>query len=78
MSVQQVGSFAAGEWLAPGGGARPIASAITGKVIAEAGNDALNASGDAGVCARAGRPGLAGDDIPSAGKDAEGAGALSQ
>ncbi len=45
MSVQQVGSFAAGEWLAPGGGARPIASAITGKVIAEAGNDALNASG---------------------------------
>ncbi|MCF3593777.1 phenylacetic acid degradation bifunctional protein PaaZ [Rhodobacteraceae bacterium LMO-12] len=45
MSVQQVGSYAAGEWLAPGGGARPIASAITGKVIAEAGNDALNASG---------------------------------
>lgn len=45
MTVQKVGSFAAGEWVTPGAGARPIASAITGEVIAEAGNDALNAAG---------------------------------
>ena len=43
MGVQGVESFAAGKWLAPGAGARPIASAITGEVIAEAGNDALDA-----------------------------------
>ncbi|MGE4326435.1 MAG: phenylacetic acid degradation bifunctional protein PaaZ [Pseudodonghicola sp.] len=42
MSIQQIASFAAGEWVAPGAGARKIASAITGAVIAEAGNDALD------------------------------------
>jgi oxepin-CoA hydrolase / 3-oxo-5,6-dehydrosuberyl-CoA semialdehyde dehydrogenase len=42
MSIQQVNSFAAGEWVAPGDGARDIASAITGQVIAQAGNDALD------------------------------------
>jgi len=42
MSIQQVNSFAAGEWVAPGDGARDIASAITGQVIARAGNDALD------------------------------------
>ncbi len=42
MSVQQVSSFAAGEWIAPGAGARNIASAITGEVIASAGNSALD------------------------------------
>ena len=36
-----VQSFAAGQWIAPGTGARDIASAITGDVIARAGNDAL-------------------------------------
>ncbi len=36
-----VKSFAAGQWIAPGAGARNIASAITGEVIARAGNDAL-------------------------------------
>ncbi|GKY87209.1 phenylacetic acid degradation bifunctional protein PaaZ [Sinisalibacter aestuarii] len=40
--VQQVASFAAGEWIAPGSGARPIYSAISGKVIAEAGGGALD------------------------------------
>lgn len=44
MSVRQVASFAAGEWVKPGAGARPITSAITGEVIAEAGNDTLNGS----------------------------------
>jgi oxepin-CoA hydrolase/3-oxo-5,6-dehydrosuberyl-CoA semialdehyde dehydrogenase len=42
MSIQQVSSFAAGAWITPGQGARQIASAITGQVIATAGNDALD------------------------------------
>ncbi len=42
MSIQNVSSFAAGQWIAPGAGARNIASAITGEVIATAGNDALD------------------------------------
>ena len=40
-----VHSFAAGQWIAPGSGARSIESALTGKVIAEAGNDALDVQG---------------------------------
>ncbi|OUS33259.1 phenylacetic acid degradation bifunctional protein PaaZ [Rhodobacterales bacterium 56_14_T64] len=42
MSIQQVSSFASGQWIAPGAGARSIASAITGEVIASAGNNALD------------------------------------
>ena len=42
MTIQQINSFAAGEWVAPGEGARDIASAITGDVIASAGNNALD------------------------------------
>ncbi len=42
MTIQNVSSFAAGQWLAPGAGARTIASAITSDVIATAGNDALD------------------------------------
>lgn len=42
MSIQQINSFVAGEWLAPAEGARAISSAITGAVMAEAGNDALD------------------------------------
>jgi len=42
MSILNVSSFAAGEWIAPGAGARNIASAITGEVIATAGNSALD------------------------------------
>lgn len=45
MSIQQIASFAAGEWVAPGAGAHRISSAITGAVIAEAGNDALDVQG---------------------------------
>ncbi|WP_299684437.1 phenylacetic acid degradation bifunctional protein PaaZ [uncultured Tateyamaria sp.] len=40
--MRQVHSFAAGEWVRPGPGARPIESAITGQIIAEAGNDQLD------------------------------------
>ncbi len=42
MTIQQIHSFAAGEWIAPGEGARNIASAVTGDVIASAGNNALD------------------------------------
>ncbi|UWQ32286.1 phenylacetic acid degradation bifunctional protein PaaZ [Leisingera sp. M527] len=42
MSLLEISSFAAGQWVAPGAGARNIASAITGEVMATAGNDALN------------------------------------
>ena len=42
MKIQQINSFAAGEWVTPGAGARSISSAITGEVIAEAGNNALD------------------------------------
>lgn len=43
--VQKVESFVCGEWIAPDAGARSIAHAITGDVIAEAGNDALDFGG---------------------------------
>ncbi|GFE52113.1 bifunctional aldehyde dehydrogenase/enoyl-CoA hydratase [Roseobacter cerasinus] len=42
MTLHQVNSFAAGEWISPGSGARPIESAVTGDIIAEAGNNALD------------------------------------
>ena len=42
MSLLDVSSFAAGEWIAPGAGARNIASAVTGAPLARAGNDALD------------------------------------
>ena len=42
MNILNVASFAAGEWVPPGSGARPIASAVTGEVIAEAGGGALD------------------------------------
>ena len=42
MSLKQIPSFAAGQWVAPGAGARIIASAITGEPFASAGNDALD------------------------------------
>ena len=42
MSILEVSSFAAGQWIAPGAGARNISSAITGEIMATAGNDALD------------------------------------
>ncbi len=44
MTVQDICSFAAGQWIAPDSGARRIASAITGDVIAQAGNASLDVS----------------------------------
>ncbi len=42
MSLLDVNSFAAGQWITPGAGARNIANAVTGEVMAQAGNDALD------------------------------------
>lgn len=42
MTLEQISSFAAGQWIAPGAGARTIHSAITGAPIASAGNSALD------------------------------------
>jgi oxepin-CoA hydrolase/3-oxo-5,6-dehydrosuberyl-CoA semialdehyde dehydrogenase len=42
MTLNAISSFAAGQWIAPGDGARNIKSAITGDVIATAGNSALD------------------------------------
>lgn len=56
--MRQVHSFAAGAWIAPGAGARPIASAITGDVIAEAGNDTLDVHAMRGFARDVGGPAL--------------------
>ena len=56
--MRDIQSFAAGEWLAPGAGARNIASAITGDVIAQAGNDALDVQAMLGFAREYGGPAL--------------------
>ncbi|MFG6578860.1 phenylacetic acid degradation bifunctional protein PaaZ [Sulfitobacter sp. 1A13191] len=56
--MRDIHSYAAGEWLAPGAGARNIASAITGEVIAQAGNDALDAGAMLGFAREHGGPAL--------------------
>ena len=43
MSLLEVKSFAAGRWVDPGAGARDIENAVTGEVMARAGNDSLDA-----------------------------------
>lgn len=53
-----VQSFAAGQWLPSGAGARNIASAITGDVIAQAGNDALDVQAMLGHAREVGGPAL--------------------
>lgn len=45
MNIQKISSFAAGAWVSPDAGARSISSAVTGEVIAEAGNDNLDVQG---------------------------------
>jgi len=56
--MRRVHSFAAGHWVAPGTGARAIASAITGEVIAHAGNDALDVQGMRAYARDVGAPAL--------------------
>jgi len=42
MSLQEISSYAAGHWVAPGADARLIENAVTGAPMARAGNDALD------------------------------------
>jgi len=42
MTIQKISSFAAGQWVEPDASARPIESAISGQVIAQAGNSSLD------------------------------------
>lgn len=58
MTIRPISSYAAGEWVAPGRGARPVESAITGAVIAEAGNDALDFGAVIGHATGKGGPAL--------------------
>ncbi|UWR83564.1 phenylacetic acid degradation bifunctional protein PaaZ [Phaeobacter inhibens] len=58
MSLLDVSSFAAGQWIAPGAGARSIASAITGAPLAQAGNDALDVQGMLDYARTVGGPSL--------------------
>ncbi len=58
MTIQQISSFAAGEWIAPGEGARNIASAVTGEVIATAGNTGLDVQGMLDYARNVGSPAL--------------------
>ncbi len=56
--MQRIGSYAKGDWIAAGTGARPIADASTGVVIAEAGNDTLDVAGMVGYAREVGGPAL--------------------
>ncbi|MEY8839975.1 phenylacetic acid degradation bifunctional protein PaaZ [Cribrihabitans sp. XS_ASV171] len=58
MSLLQISSFAAGEWIAPGAGARTIASAITGEPLASAGNSALDVAAMLDYARQTGGPAL--------------------
>ncbi len=58
MTHLMVSSFAAGQWIAPDSGAREIESAITGDVIAQAGNDALDMSAMLDYARTSGGPAL--------------------
>ena len=42
MTIQQINSYAAGHWIGPGDGARDIENAVTGQVMARAGNNSLD------------------------------------
>ncbi|MEM8822528.1 MAG: phenylacetic acid degradation bifunctional protein PaaZ [Pseudomonadota bacterium] len=58
MSLIDVQSLAAGTWVDPGTGARPIESAVTGEVIARAGNDALDVEAMLAYARQKGGPAL--------------------
>lgn len=58
MTVTNISSFAQGEWVAPGAGARSIKSAVTGQVIAQAGNSDLDVAGMLDFAKSVGGPNL--------------------
>ena len=77
MSILKVHSLIAGQWVAPSSDARPIESAITGQIIAEAGSSfnaetALTYARDVGGS----KPARA--DFPRPGKDVESLGDISE
>lgn len=57
-AMRDVHSFGAGQWIAPGLGARPIESAVTGDVIAQAGNETLDVQGMRAFAREVGGPAL--------------------
>lgn len=56
--MQRIGSFAKGVWIAAGPGARPIADAATGEIIAEAGNETLDVADMVAYAREVGGPAL--------------------
>jgi oxepin-CoA hydrolase / 3-oxo-5,6-dehydrosuberyl-CoA semialdehyde dehydrogenase len=56
--MRDIHSFAAGQWIAPGSGARSITSAITGEAMAQAGNDKLDVQGMLDYARNVGGPAL--------------------
>lgn len=58
MTIQDIQSFAAGQWVSPGTGARTIASAVTGEPIARAGNDHLDTAAMLAHARQVGGPAL--------------------
>jgi len=60
MSLLEISSFAAGQWVAPGRDARLIENAVTGEPMARAGNDALDVTAMLDHARDVGGPGLRG------------------
>ncbi|MGJ8589627.1 MAG: phenylacetic acid degradation bifunctional protein PaaZ [Yoonia sp.] len=58
MSLLEVKSFAAGEWIAPDANARAIENAVTGEQLGYAGNDALDVQGMLDYARQTGGPAL--------------------
>lgn len=64
MSLLEVKSFAAGEWIAPDANARAIENAVTGEQLGRAGNDALDVQGILDYARQTGGPRASRTDIP--------------
>ncbi|MBM7067383.1 phenylacetic acid degradation bifunctional protein PaaZ [Actibacterium sp. 188UL27-1] len=58
MGIRDIASFAAGHWVPPGSGAREIEDAVTGNIIARAGDGALEVAGMLDHARRVGGPAL--------------------
>ncbi|WP_341236153.1 phenylacetic acid degradation bifunctional protein PaaZ [uncultured Sulfitobacter sp.] len=58
MTLLNVNSFAAGEWIAPGNGSRDIENAVTGEVMARAGNNDLDVQAMLNFAKNTGGPAL--------------------
>jgi len=58
MTLLQINSFSAGQWVAPDSAARPIEDAVTGEVFAQAGSSALDVQGMLDYARNVGGPAL--------------------